>query len=320
MLNPFVEKIVIKNSTLILGGAGFLGNSLAEYLSKSGHTVVVADSKRRLSNYSTELHDVEYIVSDWPNSCVGALLSRVNNVIHLAWSSNPVSSMLDIESDASANILGTIRLLESTGDIQKIVYMSSGGTVYGNTGNSPVSELSATNPVSAYGVSKLCCEKYVQMYAMQKGFTHINLRLGNPYGAYQLNGTPIGVIANFIRNVLNNDSIDLYGSGETVRDYIYIDDFTKSVALLLQSPCASGTYNLGSGVGTSLTEIICAIELKLKKTINIIHHEERRSDVRSIILDVSKLQNEINCGSAISVKEGIDKMIEQHCMSLCVQQ
>ena len=100
-----------------------------------------------------------------------------------------------------------------------------------------------------------------------------------------------------------------------MRDYLYIDDFLRAMSLLLQSPCASGIYNLGSGVGTSLVEIIDAIEQKLNKKISINRHEERRLDVRNIVLDVSKLENEINCGSAMSVTEGIGMMIEQHSMS-----
>ena len=305
----------LKNSTLIIGGAGFLGNSLAKWLSASGQSVIVADTQRRLTLYALQLQNVEYVACEWPNCNFDTLLNEVKNVVHMAWSSNPASSMLDIESDASENILGTVRLLESLCNIEKFIFMSSGGTVYGNTDDIPVTELSNTNPVSAYGISKLCCEKYVQMYSLRRGYTHINLRLGNPYGAYQLNGTPVGVIANFVRKVLNDEAIVLYGTGDTVRDYLYIDDFLRAMSLLLQSPCASGIYNLGSGVGTSLVEIIDAIEQKLNKKISINRHKERRLDVRNIVLDVSKLENEINCGSAMSVTEGIGMMIEQHSMS-----
>jgi len=299
-------------STLIVGGAGFLGNALAQRLTDNGHYVIIADSDRRISNYAIQLPGVEYVSVDWPDVDPISKFTDVNYVVHLAWSSNPSSSMLNVERDATDNIVGTIRLLETLGEVDKFAFMSSGGTVYGNTLDSMVTESSPTNPVSAYGISKLSCEKYVLMYAARNGFSHLNLRLANPYGSYQLNGTPVGVIANFIRKVFNDEPIDLYGGGDIVRDYLYIDDFTKSVMLLLQSPCASGVYNLGSGVGTSLLEIMGAIEQKTTKKIEVNRHEERRSDVRSIVLDVTKLGNEINYKPDITLSAGIEKVIEDH--------
>jgi len=301
-----------RDSTLIVGGAGFLGNSLAQSLSVNGYPVIVADSNHRLSNYAIPLPGVEYVTLNWPDISLDSVLKRVRSVVHLAWTGNPASSMRDVESDASDNIIGTVRLLEAAPGIERFIFMSSGGTVYGNSPDSLVMESSTTNPVSAYGISKLSCEKYVQMYSTRGGFSHINLRLGNPYGSYQLNGTPVGVIANFIRKIFNNEPIDLYGNGEIVRDYLYIDDFANSVMLLLQSPCASGVYNLGSGVGTSLLEIIEAIEHKSSKKIRVVRHEERRSDVRSVVLDVTKLGNEINYKPNITLSLGIEKMIDEH--------
>jgi len=154
------------------------------------------------------------------------------------------------------------------------------------------------------------------MYSARGQYSHVNLRLANPYGSYQLNGTSVGVIANFIQKISNNEPIDLYGNGEIVRDYLYIDDFAHCVKSLLDSPCASGVYNLGSGTGTSLSRIIELLELKMGKKIKIHHqihrHDERRVDVRSIVLDITKLQNEINYIPDVSVSMGIESMVDNY--------
>jgi len=109
----------LQSKTLVVGGAGFLGNSLVEILSANGHTVVVADSDRRISRYAIQRPGVEYVTIDWPVVSLGSVISSVSNVVHLAWSSNPASSMKDVESDAAVNIIGTVRLLEELVGIEK---------------------------------------------------------------------------------------------------------------------------------------------------------------------------------------------------------
>jgi len=302
----------MSNKTLIVGGAGFLGNALSMGLVQEGIAVVIADSRRRLENYAIKQPSAEYIEADWPNLPDLGKLSQIDNVIHLSWSTNPSSSMSDIVDDAENNIIGTLRLLEQCRNIapQKFIFMSSGGTIYGNNSHPLISEHCATNPISAYGISKLSCENYVKLYSLRQRFKPLIVRLGNPYGSYQLQGTPTGVIANFIRKIDQNQPLEIYGDGETVRDYIHIDDVTACIKKMIHSPAASGLYNLGSGVGISVQKVIELIKSRSNKDVDIIYHESRRNDVRSVVLDIRKLNQELDFNPRTSISEGIDNMIQ----------
>jgi len=301
------------NKTLIVGGAGFLGNSLAAYFAAQGIPTVVADSQRRLDKYALTQSNVDYIAYDWPDCSFLKAFPDIENVIHLAWSSHPATSMADVVGDASDNIVGTLKLLESlpTNSLNKFVFMSSGGTVYGNCQQERLVETSDTNPISAYGISKLACENYVNMYALRKNFSPVNIRLGNPYGSYQLKGTPVGVVASFLRKVLEGKPIDMYGDGETIRDFIYIDDFTQAMLRIVKSETLSGTYNLGSGTGASISHIIDVIRDSTNKMVTINHLNSRRLDVRSVVLNSDKLQRDIDFKANTSIEHGVKKMLEE---------
>jgi len=301
------------NKTLIIGGAGFLGNSLAERFACLGIPTIVADSQRRLDKYSIPQSKVEYIHYNWPDGNFLNGFPDVQNVIHLAWSTHPASSMANISADASENIIGTLKLLESIpiDGLKKFIFMSSGGTVYGNCKQSILTEKSATNPISAYGISKLACENYVNLYSQRKKYSAVNIRLGNPYGSYQLKGTPVGVVASFIRKVFEDQAIDMYGNGDTVRDFIYIDDFTQAIAQIVNTDKFSGTFNLGLGLGVSVAGVIDVIRECTQKPIKINHLRSRRLDVRSVVLDSDKLKQELNFKARTSIEQGIQKILQE---------
>ena len=174
----------VRNKTLIIGGAGFIGTNLTRHLADNGVSTIVADTQRRLDKYAIPVSGVTYVPLEWPQASTHTYFTDVINVVHLYWATNPATSMVDIISDAELNILGTINLLEqvSKHNINKFLFLSSGGTVYGNTTADTIDESHPTSPVSAYGISKLSCEKYVSLYAKMKNFPHLNIRLGNPYG------------------------------------------------------------------------------------------------------------------------------------------
>lgn len=295
------------DKTLIIGGAGFVGNSLAQYLADNGTSVVVADSQRRIDNYSNEIPNVEYVAIEWPLTSKLSLLSEVDNVVHLAWSSNPSSSMMDIPADATNNILGTLALLEQVCEfgVKRFIFMSSGGTVYGNLSAPSINESYPINPISAYGASKVACESYVSIYANKCAFNYLNIRLGNPYGEYQLRGTPTGAIANFINRASKNEVVTIYGDGNNIRDYIHIDDVSHTLMLLIRGNSMSGTYNLGSGLGYSINDILNKIQIHFTSEIKTEYLPARGSDVKSVILNSSKIQNELPYIPKISIDEGI---------------
>lgn len=303
----------IREKTLIIGGAGFIGTNLTQYLADNGVSTIVADTQRRLDKYAIPIPGVTYVPLEWSKQSTLPFFSDVKNVVHMYCATNPATSMVDITNDAELNTLGTINLLEQVSklNIEKFVFLSSGGTVYGNSSVSTIDESHPTSPVSAYGVSKLSCEKYVSLYANTKNFSYLNIRLGNPYGEYQLQGTPIGVIANFVLRASRGETIDIFGEGDCVRDFIHIDDVSHTLFLALLKQKLNGTFNLGSGLGYSINEIICKIEQNIGSKITTNHLPARNSDVKSIILQSSKLQNEINYRPKIDMDAGIASLCQE---------
>jgi len=300
---------------LIVGGAGFIGNSLTKVLQDRGQKVVVVDTEERLQKYLVPLDNVDYQSIEWPNVNGIEKLGEFDDLVHLAWSSNPSSSMQDIELDAKTNVQGTLKLLTVIKTKQlkldKVLFMSSGGTVYGNSNHDNLDEQVVPNPISAYGISKLACEHYTNLFSNQCGFTPLCVRLGNPYGEYQLQGTPTGVIANFVGKLHSDEQLKIYGDGSIIRDYIHIDDVTHSLYLLLLSPTTYGTYNLGSGLGVTVLDTVRLIEKHSSKKFKIEYLPERTGDVRSVVLNSHRIQNELNYQPVISLDSGISGMVSQ---------
>jgi UDP-glucose 4-epimerase len=303
----------VQKRLLLIGGAGFLGNSIAEWANRKGMSVTVVDEKYRIDSYSIAFSGVNYVSCDWPVGIDHINFEAFDVVIHLRWSSNPASSMNNIYDDATENIMGTIALLEAipNNSVEKFIFMSSGGAVYGDLSGKRLSETNATKPISPYGISKVAIENYVNLYGNKKNFSPINIRLGNPYGSYQFQGTPVGAIANFVKKALNGEPICLYGDGSIIRDYIYIDDFNDAMCKIIEADFIEGTFNLGSGMGVSLAEIISSIKVQTDKNLKINYLESRSSDVRSVVLDNSKLDQLISLKDLTSIHEGIEIMVNK---------
>lgn len=300
---------------IISGGAGFLGVSLAQFLKSKGKEVVVIDSKLRLTNNNDNLKGISCYPTNFPDVdliFLDQLFKKGDQLVHLACTTNPNKSMKDIKFDASSNIIPSIEIfnLAVKNKLDKIVFASSGGTVYGSTKSKLIKETEDKNPISAYGVSKLAIEKYLNVITMDSDTKGVSLRIGNPFGSYQLKGTTIGAIAAFMKLTLNNQDINIYGDGSIVRDFIYIDDVSNAFFYSLHNKELEGVFNIGLETGVSINEILKLIKTTLNLKQNINYHESRSFDVPRITLDTSKFRNATNWEPKISVKEGI-KLIWQ---------
>jgi len=281
---------------ILVGGAGFIGQSVARELDQRGHEACVLDSPRRLARLSREDGGREHQELNWKDhSGLRRVLQKSDVIIHLAWSSTPADSMSGICDDAEINILRSIRLLEAaqSAAVPRFMFASSGGTVYGNSlDQCPRVETDATNPVSAYGVSKLAVERYVDLYARKNNTIGINLRMGNPYGPDQYRGATVGAIAHFIYAAARSEGLDIFGDGSIVRDYLYIDDLANAICLIAEPEFRrSGSYNIGSGQGTSIGELIKKISLITEKQLVVNYDTHRSMDVSYIVLDCESLSS-----------------------------
>jgi UDP-glucose 4-epimerase len=294
---------------LIIGGAGFLGSNLTESLLKDGHEITILDQTKSGRLFSS--------------SPVGSLTCLIGNtadrelirnavdgqefVCHLASSTIPSTSNDDPKFDIASNLTAAIEILDACRDfgIKKTIFLSSGGTVYGNTSVPLISENHPTNPVSSYGIVKLAIEKYLHLYNHLYGSPFVALRLSNPYGKFQSSKGTQGAISVFLDRASKNIPIDVWGNGEIVRDYIHVSDVVTGIQACMSQECESGIYNLGGGVGYSLNDIVREIGSVLGKNPLVNFHAGRPSDVERNVLDVTKLKKALSWQPTIDLKTGI---------------
>jgi len=252
---------------------------------------------------------VEYIQADFSDSLVLLkALTGIDAVIHLVSSTVPGTSNLDPVADIQSNLVNSVNLFKAMqqAGVKRIIYFSSGGTVYGNPVQLPISENHSTHPISSYGIIKLAIENYLFMHQELYGLRPIVLRLSNPYGPRQGHLGSQGVIGTFLRQIMQNQPIKIWGDGSVIRDYIYIADAVSAciAALKLEQ---GGIFNVGSGQGDSLLDIIKEIEQCTKKKAEITFEAVRGFDVKEVVLDTSLATNQLNWHLKYSLKQGIEE-------------
>jgi UDP-glucose 4-epimerase len=302
-----------QENILILGADGFIGSSMAASLLRDSKYQISAfdffkDGKSK--NLEGYRGIIEFASGDFLNrKDLKKALQNVDYVFHFLSSTTPGSSMNDPLIDINTNVIGMLSLLDEcvAAKVKKVIFSSSGGTVYGDQGKLKYSENDNTNPISPYGISKLTIEKYLEYYKINHGLDYLILRYSNLYGPGQnISGTQ-GIIPIFLNLISHNEPITIYGDGENVRDYLYIDDAIEITKQLFNKENKYNLYNVGSGQGESTNEIIKAIEKIINKKAIINWLPDRKIDVKRIILDTTRLTNEIKYSPKVTVGDGIKK-------------
>lgn len=298
----------------VIGGNGFIGTSLVDNLLASGHQVRVFD--RYPSRFSEPIDGVEYVIGDLGNH--GELHEAVSGmdwVFHLAYTTLPQTSNEDPSHDVRSNVIDTLQLLDEcrNSKVKKFIFISSGGTVYGVPQEVPIKESHQTEPICSYGITKLTIEKYLQLYNYLHGLDFVVARIANPYGERQNPNSKQGAIGVFLGNIARGQPITKFGDGKVVRDFIYIGDTAKALtACALYEPKKDDPriFNIGSGVGYSINEIIETIESVVDVPVNIEQTPARAVDVPSNVLDISTAKKHLNWQPETELKEGISKAWE----------
>ncbi len=292
--------------TLVLGGNGFIGSHLLDRLLLAGHAVRVFDRNEEL--YRKPLDGVEYCYADFGNrTLLAEALEGIDIVFHLISTTVPKTSNDDPAFDVTSNVVETIALLEKcvAHGVKKIVFLSSGGTVYGAPAALPVTEDSATNPECSYGITKLAVEKYLALFNHLYGLDYVIVRPSNPYGPRQ---NPLGIqgaISVFLGRVAAGKPIEIWGDGQIVRDYVYVDDLVEGIYRAATQTVASCILNLGSGQGHSLNAIIATMREVIGDRVRVVYTPARVFDVPQIYLDISRAQQELAWRPATSLDAGI---------------
>lgn len=298
---------------LILGGAGFIGSHLAEALLGNGHAVRVFDRPNlALPASLATACGLERVDGDFINE--DDLMHAVPGcdvVFHLVWTTLPKSSNDNPIYDVDTNIIGTLHLLEVArrSGVRKIVFISSGGTVYGTPLQIPVPETHPTDPLVSYGISKLAIEKYLHLYKTLHGLDYIVLRVANPFGERQRVNAAQGAVAVFLARALAGEAIEIWGDGSVTRDYIYIRDVVEAFLKAMDYEGEPRVFNIGSGEGRSLNDILAAMEALLGRPVERRYLPARKFDVPVSVLDINRAREKLRWTPGISFAEGLRRTL-----------
>lgn len=298
-------------SCLILGGAGFIGSHVVDALLQRGHKVRVFDRPNvDTSNLVRSLPHVEFHSGEFFNEDdVAKALVGIDTVVHLISTTTPASSNDNPVYDAETNIAGTVRLLALAKDagVKKVVFASSGGTVYGEPMQLPISEAHPNNPICSYGITKLTVEKYLHLFHHLHGLDYSILRIANPYGERQNPGGGLGAVTVFLWKVLHGEPITIWGNGEVARDYFYISDLVAAFVKVIDDTPPSRIYNIGGGRAYSLNEIVATIQAVTGKAAKVNYTPARKLDVPVNYLDITRARNELAWAPTVSLEQGVAK-------------
>ena len=293
----------------LIGGAGFIGTNIALSLDGKADLKLVDRDAANMQRLKKLLKsDAEFQTG---NLCrdmdLDALVKGTDTLFHLVSTTKPANANQDIPGEIQDNIVFTSRLLEACvrNKVKKIVFFSSGGTIYGRDAECPIKEDAETKPISSYGMHKLAIEKMLYLYNYLYGIDNRVIRLSNPYGPYQRPDGQLGVAAAFVYRVLTGTPVEIYGDGSNVRDFIYIDDAVKGIMNVAFGNSRQRVFNLGSGRGTSINDLLETVCRIVGKTADIQYLPERKADVPENILDTERYTSCYGSLAETGLEEGI---------------
>lgn len=290
---------------LVLGGNGFIGSHVVDALLRQGHAVRVFD--RQPERFRPPLPGVDYRFGNFSDRM--ALIDAMADtecVLHLVSTTLPGTADLDPRTDVQDNLCGTIGLLDSMQSlgIRRILFLSSGGTVYGIPDSVPIPETHPLRPINSYGIVKAAIEHYMEMYRRTRGLSPVIIRASNPYGPRQAHLGVQGVISTFLRRVKAGEPIEVWGDGRILRDYIHVADLADLCATAATS-AVEGPFNAGSGTGVTINEIIGLVADVTGTALAPVYKPGRAIDVPRSVLDVSHAAEVFGWRPQTALREGM---------------
>jgi len=297
----------VTSNTLVFGAAGFIGRALVKQLLDEGYKVTAIDRC-----WIDGISGADCIGGDvFDPTFLRSVINDNDVVYHLVSTTIPSTSNKDPVYDCESNIMGTLHMLDTMVEcgVRKVVFASSGGTVYGVPKVVPILESAETYPICAYGISKLAIERYLHLYSNLYGIQAVVLRISNPFGPGQLPEKGLGAIATFAKRALHGETIEIWGDGSVIRDFIYIDDVVDALIASEQTSEPFTLLNIGSGQGKSLLEVLAVIERELGDKIAVSFQPSRACDVPEVVLDIQKAKSVLGWQPKHSFEEGMKKLI-----------
>lgn len=295
----------------VIGGGGFIGQWVVRFLLARGSAVVVVGRSKRPKGLPAI---VDYVEAEYSHEHVlGKAMEDADFLIHLAYATVPSTSFSDPIFDVMANVPPSVALFQKAAavGIKRIVFVSSGGTVYGNTQALPIREDAPTNPISPYGITKLTIERYAHMYHTLMGLPVITVRPGNAYGIRCEGGPGGGFITAVVKSAMSGNPLTIFGDGGAIRDYIHVSDVAAGVVAALVKGIPGEIYNIGTGAGHSNTDIVHLVRSVLgakQRKMEIRYLPTRGFDVAANVLDSTRLATVSGWRPTVSIEAGIEEL------------
>jgi UDP-glucose 4-epimerase len=295
----------VSDGILILGAGGFLGGALARRLSRDGFRVyrLMKQPAPPFGN-SDSVH-----TGDLSNGALmREMLTRCNTVFHLASATTPGSSAQQPSLEAEFNLSPTLRFLDVMQHFpgRRLIFVSSGGTLYGNPEIEPAPESHPTTALSYHGAGKIALESFLRTFSRLSGTDLTVLRPSNLYGPSQSLKSGFGLVRTMLQHIKHGTPMEIWGDGETVRDFLYIDDMVEACCQARTKADAAGeVFNVGAGIGHSINQIRRLAEDVSGRPLEVVYQPRRQVDVTHIVLDCSKIRSKLGWSAAVPLTEGL---------------
>lgn len=307
------DATLARERVVVFGGLGFIGSHVCRGLVNAGYSVRIFDranaSHELIKDFESQVEIIGGDISQLDD--VAKALAGVTVLINLIHTTVPGSSMKDPAYDVISNVANAARWLTLLGNtsIRKVIYFSSGGTVYGLPETPLITEDHPTNPLTSYGITKLAIEKYTAMHAQHAGIDYCVVRPSNVYGPGQRLHHGQGVIGVMASCAVRGEPLKVWGAGTDRRDYLFVDDLVSAIVKLLEYRGSLRVFNVSSGVGHSVLDVIAALRTHIKPLPEVIHTEARVFDVPVNVLDSSRLRNATGWEPTVDFAEGIRRTV-----------
>lgn len=294
---------------LVTGGCGFVGVNLSHFIRSNGYKVRVLDNMRLGTPDHLEGLDVDLIEGDIRDiRTVEKAVNGVDAVVHLAADTRVIPSIEDPKFNFENNVIGTFNLIEAmrAAGVKRLVNASTGGAILGEV-SPPVHEGMVPEPISPYGASKLACEGYLSAYAGSYGMQAASLRFTNVYGPRSFHKG--SVVAHFIKQILKQEELVVYGDGSQARDYIYVDDLCKGILACIDRG-AVGVIQLGTGIPTPLNTLLAILKDVAGEdgiAFNVRYEDWRPGEIRHTYGLIDKAHDVLDFAPQVKLEDGIRK-------------
>lgn len=295
------------SNCLVLGANGFLGSHLVDTLISKNEFVRAFDKYPDDKTRFNASENIELFHGEFLNETdLDKALLGIDYVFHFISTTTPISSEANPLVEIDTNIRYSVELFQKCVDnnVKKVIYASSGGSVYGNAGRDLIDENTIPNPISPYAIGKLTTEKFLSYFFEKYGLERVVYRISNPYGTRQSINARQGVIPIFLQHVLKDEPVQVFGDGSMVRDFIYVKDVAEMIVGSFEN-ARDDLYNIGSGHGVSVNELIEIIYSVTGQTSKVNHVPAPATFVEKNVLDNSKFLKEFSISPRIDLREGI---------------